>query len=412
MKHPTATVYIPVTLTLEERTVLLEEGITDRSSVLELIETAPIDGRHCRVMMSPGDLENLLEMITRAADSAAAGPRQELLQNLFQRLAAFYAEHRPNQQADGADVLDVDIDEFVHELEAIMEKVGVEGIEEVKAAFEELIGEVHDAPMPDLGGLTGHQVFELIEHGWWAAPGPVRLNEHLPMDALETSSFLVNARTLLHALEESGGTPATGKGNLNRKFVALMVERMRWPREFVEALHRYNKVIDEQDVRPLHLIRVVCYVAGLLRKYKKRWVVTKQGKALLGESEAGTLYARLFNVFFKQFNLSYLDRISETPGLQATVPYSLAMIGRLPGEEYHEIQGLPPLVLLPPVIEEFNDDPASYGDVEWLLTSRILGPLESFGLVEMKRQREGTFGGSETHVKKTPLFDQFLHFDL
>lgn len=98
---------------------------------------------------------------------------------------------------------------------------------------------------------------------------------------------------------------------------------MHWRPGQKEDTIRFNKVLNEHDVRPLHIIRIICELARLVRRRKRKFLVTNKGQQLLGEQKAGELYTLLFRTFFRQFNLSYLDGLPECYGLQGTIAYSL-----------------------------------------------------------------------------------------
>lgn len=57
--------------------------------------------------------------------------------------------------------------------------------------------------------------------------GPCRLQEGLEFSLLAGSSLVPNARRFMAALD-GGGTKLTAKGNLNRKFVDMLLDRLQW----------------------------------------------------------------------------------------------------------------------------------------------------------------------------------------
>jgi len=237
-----------------------------------------------------------------------------------------------------------------------------------------------------------------------ASLGPMRLREDVSPDDLQQSTFLTNARLLLGKLKESEQR-ATAKGNLNRDFVRVMAAEMRMPERYREW-QRYIKVTREADVWPLDELRTVLQVAGLMRKYKGAFRITRRGRELSGEAQAGALFAHLFRTFFGRFDLAYLDEGGEDPLLQATFPQSLWAIGRL-ADEWTSIRMLRERVLLA------TDQP--YGELS-RFRSRIVWPLLDFGLLESRMDPDVTdpprHPGAETEqVRKTPLFDRFVQFE-
>jgi hypothetical protein len=126
--------------------------------------------------------------------------------------------------------------------------------------------------------------------------GPMRLREDVSLGELEQSTFLTNARLFLGKLKESEQR-ATAKGNLNRDFVRVMAAEMHMPERYREW-QPYVKITRQADVWPLDVLRTVLQVGGLFRKYGGAFLITRWGRELSGEAEAGVLFAHLFRTFF------------------------------------------------------------------------------------------------------------------
>lgn len=285
-----------------------------------------------------------------------------------------------------------------------------ESLEELQSAVGAASEAYNRRPQEELGGLSPLQVQRLLSSDWAAPGGALSLDEGLPLETLAGARTLLNAREFLRALRDAGGTRATAAGNLNRKFVAAMVEEMTWPAGFSEGLYEYNKVVNEEDAFPLHVVRLLLDLAGLIKRRKGAFSVTRRGEKLLDETRAGELFARLFRVQFRKMNLGYLDRAPEVPGFQQTVAYSFYHFGRA-GVAWSKPAALAPAVILPAVQEQIpRAEYVDYGGL--ILETRLLRPLERFGLVESREVpgRLPRFPGHE--YRKTPLYDRFLLFRL
>ena len=130
------------------------------------------------------------------------------------------------------------------------------------------------APDPEMGGLSPNQVARLIHTEWGEPGGAVQFNTGIPLAELETAQFFRGARTFLKALHAAGGARATTGRNLPRRFVADVLPLM-CDESTIEEIHRYKKVVNEQDMLPLHHARVVGQAAGLVRLSKGRFGVPK-----------------------------------------------------------------------------------------------------------------------------------------
>ena len=295
-------------------------------------------------------------------------------------------------------------------------------LREATAFLARRTAEYNAAPQAELGGLSPTEMFELLG-GDWETTGPLRLNADLPLADLVGSAFLRNGRRVLSAAAERNGIRATAAGNLNRQFVATLLDPAAWPGSRVEEVLKVNKVVNEADLWPLHILRVVLEVAGLLTRRADAFRATRRGRELLDDAHAGALQARLFRTFFREFNLAYLTRFGpdEMDPNQRLVPFSLLRLTAA-GSGWHPAHELAPDLL--PADAAGDEHPVdlerqprdqherdivaacSFPTVRY----HFLRPLEWFGLLE-GRDRPGPLPALPLRdVRLTPLFDRFIHF--
>ena len=104
-------------------------------------------------------------------------------------------------------------------------------------------------------------------------------------------------------------------------------------------------------------------------------------------------------------NFDYTDQM---PAVQWFFPYCLFRLSRLPTPEEHAVRDLPSVLLSPSLVEKI-DSPSPWPRSEWYLSSRVLRPLEGFGLLVLRKTKdEDDFLEEETHIRKTALFDRFV----
>ncbi|MCJ7628124.1 MAG: hypothetical protein MUO50_07020, partial [Longimicrobiales bacterium] len=291
-----------------------------------------------------------------------------------------------------------------------IEEAGLESEEEIQDFVAERVDGYNHTPLEGLAGLSPAQAQALIGGGV-RGEGILRTNEALSAEELSTSDFLANARLLLERLDEAGGTKATVAGNLTRAFVKEMLEAMRFPPGYLEFLHRGNKVVNEEDAWPLHVLRVNLDVAGLIKLRKGTFSITKRGRSMLPPESAGRLYAHLFRSYFGKFNMDYRSRFGRSSGLQSAVPLLLWLLGGR-AEKWISVTDLADLIL-PPRPRGVEDEGGWRNDAA-NLHHQVLDPLVDFGLLEEKPKPEAAGerypGLKNTLTRKTPLFDRFLRF--
>src|SRR5438552_3504509 len=113
--------------------------------------------------------------------------------------------------------------------------------------------------IPEPYGREAFDTFlqSLLFADWESPDGPLRLNADLKSADLANAEFFLNARLFLTALAEKDGAPVTATGNLTRVFVSQMFDHLKLTQPSRDSIRRFCKVINEQDVRPLHLVRVI-----------------------------------------------------------------------------------------------------------------------------------------------------------
>jgi hypothetical protein len=214
-------------------------------------------------------------------------------------------------------------------------------------------------------------------------------------------------------LAETDGTPATAAGNLKRAFVAEMVEQMRFQEGYLDQLFRRNKVVNEEDVGTLHVLRVNLEVGGLLKRRKGRFTLTRKGKELAKPDQVGRLFLHLFRTYFGRFNIAYGSRGVVGSSLQRAVPILLWQIGARAREWISlrdlAVQVLPGRPGMPPA----EDSPERWPE-ESELRWWVLRPLRGFGLLEERSVGQGEAWYSrpqEIQLRTTPLYEVFLRFE-
>jgi hypothetical protein len=235
------------------------------------------------------------------------------------------------------------------------------------------------------------------------------LSVDLSLADIAKAEFFLNARLFLAALVEEDGAPATATGNLNRAFVGRMFDRLEIPPSARQSITHCCKVLNELDLWALHSVRLVSQCARLVARRKKRFYVTKAGRALLPDDQAGALYHALFLTYFRRFDLGYLQ-LRDVPGIQKTVApifWRLDTVAR----DWTPVCGLAPCILLPDVLNEMQEAMASpYDSEEWILATYLLNPLLDFGLIETKKHGEWPGVTEKDVIRVTLLWKKFIRF--
>ena len=266
--------------------------------------------------------------------------------------------------------------------------------------------------IPEPYGREAFDAFmrSLLFADWESPDSPLRLNAHLKPADLADAEFFLNARLFLAALAEEDGAPATATGNLNRVFVGRMFDQLKLTQLNRDSIRHVCKVVNEQDVRPLHLARVVSECAKLVARRKKRFQLTKAGRALISDEQAGALYRTLFLAYFQRFDLRYGFHFRDVPGMQSTMAVILWRLDTV-ADDWTPVRGLAPDILLPGVLNQMHQAMAyEYDTEEWILAGYILNPLFDLGLIETKKRSEWSSVTEKDDIRITALWRKFITF--
>src|SRR5438445_13349985 len=148
-----------------------------------------------------------------------------------------------------------------------------------------------------------------LRHEPSASNHAIRLEPDLPDAEISGSAVTANALILLRRAADTGGLKLTATGNLARAVVEEMFGVIETPDHDKDELFRFQKVINEPDLLPLHFIRILTQAAKLIRTHRGKLLPTPLGRRMLAAEQHGPLQALLFHVALWHINLTYSDRL-------------------------------------------------------------------------------------------------------
>ncbi len=261
-------------------------------------------------------------------------------------------------------------------------------------------------PQAELGGLSPEQAHALTKPGWMDEA--VVLNEELSLEELENAPLFQNARRTLLAIDDLESVKATAKGSFNRHFASRMFEEFSLTKEQREDTLRYNKIINQDDVPMLLLVRHLLHITELVRLEKGAFRLDRLTGSLLADESEGVLYALLFRALFLRINLDAFDGLPEAPQVQKTIGFSIYQLSKIT-EDWVNIEDIAESLFFAELIKtlpvrEYSRAPAiSYAEM------RVLRPFNKFGLIEITTKNSWM---EIAQIRKTPLFDRFIKFNL
>ena len=296
------------------------------------------------------------------------------------------------------------------DLRQAMEGMQFESLTEVQTFVTRHTQQRNQQPLDKFHGLSPEQVHRML-HFPFASPEFVRFPEVL--DTGPAAPVLTLFGMLTEAIGEKGLKP-TAKGNLPRNF-CREAALAYWGEEVYLQNTRFGGINREEDFVDLHITRLIAQLAGLVRKYKGRFILSRDCRALLAGKSLAALYPRMFRVYVEQFNWAYWDRHPELRFIQTAFFFTLYLLMRY-GDTWrpHEFYEDCFLRAFPMVLDEIPPDHYSTPEkaVRSCYTWRTLVHFVGFfGLASVESVSEKRFP-HEYRVKALPLLHETVLFDV
>ncbi|WP_298139810.1 hypothetical protein [Acidiferrobacter sp.] len=123
------------------------------------------------------------------------------------------------------------------------------------------------------------------------------------------------------------GLKPTAKGNLPQAMCREIAQRY-WDERAYQAHMRFGNIRSETDFVELHVTRVTAELAGLVRTYRGRFVLTRDAHRTLAGGGLAVLYPRLFRTYVERFNWGYWDGYPDLPFIQQSFLFTLYLLAR------------------------------------------------------------------------------------
>ncbi len=299
--------------------------------------------------------------------------------------------------------------DIVNEVEEKLESGELSSLDEAQAVIDTFMQQKNTAPLAEFHGLSPEQMYRVLYFPF-ESPSLVQFGEYGAAHST-TAPVLILFSLLAEAVGEKGLTP-TAKGNLPQRFCREAALSF-WGREEYEDRTKYGAIRSEMDFLDMHSLRLVAELAGLVRKYKGKFILSVKCRKKIASHGVGAVYPDLFMAYVQKFNWGYRDGYQEIPFFQEAFLFTLFLLQKYGGKSrpqsfYEDIF----LKAFPDLSRDVKE--TSYQTVEetisWVYFYQTLKHFaEFFGLVELQKISEGTVP-ERYEVKKMPLLDQFVSF--
>ncbi|MCF6238344.1 MAG: SEC-C domain-containing protein [Candidatus Marinimicrobia bacterium] len=218
---------------------------------------------------------------------------------------------------------------------------------------------------------------------------------------------------LVEAIGKEGLKP-TAKGNLPRRF-CREAALSYWGEELHRENTRFRRINKEDDFFELHITRIVAELAGLIRKYRGRFILSRVCRRILKQQGMGGVYLLLFKTYIEKYNWAYGDGYEDLPFIQQSFAYTLYLLQHFTAEWQHQsilaekyVRAFPMLLAEIPGSDYFTPE----RQLSSCYTLRSICRFAAFlGLVELAKVDKDSYL-SPYRIKKLPLLDAVVSFSV
>jgi len=200
-------------------------------------------------------------------------------------------------------------------------------LEDLNAFAQQRMHQSNHNALEEFCGLSPEQMSHLL-YSPFDSPETVIFNADVA--STRDTEIMQLFIPLVEAIGENG-LKTTAKGNLPLKFCKAMAEQLRQADSEEgerRRLLRFGGISSETDLEVLHCTRLVAQLAGLIRKYRGKFVLTQKCKKMLVLKDDGQIYFELFKTYTTKFNWGYRDRYPEAGIVQNSFLYTLFLLAR------------------------------------------------------------------------------------
>ncbi len=286
-----------------------------------------------------------------------------------------------------------------------------DSLDELNAFTAQLMDERNRWATAEFCGLSPEQMSHLL-YKPFASPETIEFSTAIvPGPDIAIMRLFM---TLVDAIGESG-LKATATGNLPLKFCKAIAQELRQEDDGTDRL-LFGGIRGERDLGVLHCTRLVAELAGLLRKYRGKFILTRRCRDMLNRQDSGGLYFELFKAYTTKFNWGYRDGYPEAELVQHSFLYTLFLLtsfGAKPRpQRFYEDKFL---TAFPMALEMFPETAYSTAEASarccYFLRSLELFAV-FFGLAELTVEASQEWYSRKYAIRKSDLLDQFLTFQL
>lgn len=298
----------------------------------------------------------------------------------------------------------------LNDIVALIKEQGCKTPDEAQAVIDDYMKQRNNRPVAEFQGLSPEQMSKLL-YTPFNAPLLAKFPGCLPAAPVAPAAHLF--QLLAEGIGDKG-LKATATGNLPRAF-CREAARIFLGEEKYQHWCRYGELRSEPEFHQMHVTRLVAVMAGLVRKHKGKFILSRKCRSLFEKHGSAATYPLLLKSFITDYNWAYGDAYPEAPFLQSSFLFTLYLLhtygDRQRTNTFYEDAFLQ---AFPMALDEFKS--LSYCTPEEgfrrAYSVRCLERFAGFlGLAEITKTDRDSYGGEFT-LSKCTLLEQAVVFSI
>jgi hypothetical protein len=300
--------------------------------------------------------------------------------------------------------------DIVGSLGNALENQEFSSLEEAQSFLAQLTQQQNQRSIDEFQGLSPEQMYWMLNQPF-DSPRLVRHPDVL--DTQPAAPILQLFNLLTEAIGEQGLKP-TAKGNLPRNFCREAALGY-WGEQEYQRRTRFGGINREDDFHDLHITRLIAELAGLIRKYKGKFILSHDCRQLLAKGGLAAIYPKLFRAYVEEFNWAYRSGIAELRFIQQAWLFTLYLLRRH-GDTWHPTEFYEDAFLnaFPSIMDEFPPNPVVSPErsVRLTYTVQALHDFAGFlGLASVEPTSDDILN-REYRIKALPLLEKAVQFQV
>lgn len=299
---------------------------------------------------------------------------------------------------------------MINDIRRLMKENNISSIDEANVFLGEYKKQQNERQIDDFQGLSSTHMFRFLNFPF-ESPQYVKFADVPPEECL-TAPIMRLFAMLVKAIGEKGLKP-TETGNLPRNLVREIALEY-WDEENYKEQTHFGEYRTEPEFMDLHKTRVIAELAGLIRKYKGKFILSRACRTMIANEGFTGVYSALFQTFATNYNWGYLDRYYNFDIIQRSFLFTAYLLHKF-GDEWRDSSFYFDAFIkaFPQTLDEASH--VTYGTPESTVSNAYI--LRAFhrgakfmGLVEMRELKDSHIFRYE--IIKTPLLDRYISFHI